>query len=144
MLVLFFFLPLSSMLVQCCAMINLLQVAFFLVYTFPAAAVTYVEDFCDIGTYGRPDYSDCVTLLYGNRQRQSRMKGIFNIDNVDHGFLLPYFPPSAGFTIEQWRHKVYLPNVWENGTSNRFTIASFPIVGRAGGPNHPADKCVRY
>ena len=116
-LVLFFFLLLSSMLVQCYAMINLLHVIFFLVYTFSAAAVTHVEDFCDFNTYGRPEYSSCVALLYGTRQRQSRTKGIFDIDNLDHGFLLPYFARPGSFTIEQWRHKVVLPKVWDNGTS---------------------------
>ena len=105
------------MLVQCYAMLNLLQVVFFLVYTTSAAAVTQLKDFCDVGTYGRPEYSACVSLLYGNRQRQSRTKGIFDIDNIDHGFLLPYFANPGSFTIDQWRHRVYLPKVWDNGTS---------------------------
>lgn len=104
------------MLVQCYAMVNLLQVVCFLLYTISEATVTHLEDFCDVTTYGRPEYSDCIKILYGNRQRTSHTKGIINIDGFDHGFLLPYFAGPGSFTIEQWRHKVLLPQVWESGT----------------------------
>ena len=135
-LVFFFFLLRSSMLVQCYAMITLVQVIFFIVYTFSAAAVTHLEDFCDFGTYGRPEYSSCVALLYGNRQRQGRTKGISDIDNVDHGFLLPYFGGPGSFTIDEWRHRIFVPRVWENGTS----IVSPSIIHLRPAEPSPADK----
>ena len=136
----FFFLLLSSMLVLCYAMLNLLQVVFFLVYTFSAAAVKHLEDFCNVDTYGRPEYSSCVFLLYGNRQRPSRNKGIFNIDTVDHGFLLPFFAGPDNFTVDQWKNRVTLPEVWDNGTST-VPRSIVSIVGRQK-TNSPADEPV--
>ena len=100
--------------VQCHAMIILLQAAFFLIFISSAAVTGDMTDWCDSANYGHPDYSSCLTLLFGNRVR--RITGIFNIDSKEHGFLLPYFSPPGSFTINQWRHRVELPRLWENGT----------------------------
>lgn len=79
-----------------------------------SAAAGLPGDYCDHAIYGQPNYSDCIALLYGTPTR--RGAGIFNIDNEEHGFLLPYFGASAQFTINQWRHKVELPEEWHNST----------------------------
>lgn len=93
---------------------NILLVAIFLTHFIPTAAIKAASgDICDISIYGKPDYSSCITLLYGSPQL--RGAGIYNIDNVEHGFLLPYFGSSGQFTINQWRHRVTLPEVWANG-----------------------------
>ncbi len=67
---------------------------------------------CDRAIYGLPQYGACHDLLYGNTALKSR--GIFYIDTIDHGFLLPYFGPRLQFTDWQWRHRVTLPQVWRN------------------------------
>ena len=95
-----------------------LSVAFFLTDVFSIAGAELSEDFCDRAAYGRPYYSECASLLYGDRSDHNR--GIFSIDNEEHGFFLPYFASGAPFTINQWRHRVELPQIWENGTSSLF------------------------
>lgn len=92
--------------------LQLLKVAFYLTYLVSAAAA----DYCDRSIYGQPLYYACVTLLYGDPRRHTT--GIYKIDGDDHGFLLPYFAGSGAFTIEQWRHRVTLPELWSNGTSS--------------------------
>lgn len=89
------------------------RVAVFLIHMFPAAAES-PGDFCERDIYGQPSYSACVALLYGGSGRRSG--GIFRIDDDDHGFLLPFFGARGRFTINQWRHRVHLPEVWHNGT----------------------------
>ena len=89
------------------------RVTVFLIRMFPAAAES-PGDFCERDIYGQPSYSGCVDLLYGDPGRRSG--GIFRIDNDEHGFLLPFFGPSGHFTVNQWRHRVHLPEVWDNGT----------------------------
>ena len=96
--------------------IHFLRVAFFLINILSTAA-GFPEEYCDRAVYGRPYYSSCIDILYGNPER--RGKGIFNIDNDEHGFFLPYFGGSGQFTINQWRHRVTLPEVWEKSTSKR-------------------------
>ena len=91
---------------------------FLLMHTFPtaaAAAAEINEDYCDRAIYGQPDYTSCMSVLYGRGAR--RGASIYNIDNDEHGFLLPYFGGDGQFTVDQWRHRVYLPMVWHNGTS---------------------------
>ena len=92
---------------------NILLVAILLIHVAPAAAGEAASgDMCDRSIYGKPDYSSCITLLYGSPTR--RGAGIYNIDNEEHGFLLPYFAGSGQFTINQWRHRINLPEVWAN------------------------------
>ncbi len=62
-----------------------------------SAAAKLYKDLCDRTTYGQPNYSSCVLLLFGNRALTN--KRIYNIDNEDHGFLLPYFSGRSHFTI---------------------------------------------
>lgn len=93
--------------------IQFIRVAFFLIHTFSAAA-ELSAGFCDRAIYGQPNYSDCVALLYGTSGQRSA--GIIHIDIYEHGFLLPYFGGSGQFTIDQWRHRVNLPEIWHNGT----------------------------
>lgn len=93
--------------------IQFVRLVFFLIHILSAAA-EQPEDFCDRATYGVPKYSSCIALLYGSPVQHGA--GIFNIDNDEHGFLLPYFGGSAQFTINQWRHRITLPRLWHNGT----------------------------
>lgn len=93
--------------------IHFVQAALLLIHIYSAVA-ELSEDFCDRATYGQPNYSTCIALLYGNPTHGGT--GIYNIDSDEHGFLLPYFGHGADFTISQWRHRVRLPEVWHNGT----------------------------
>ena len=77
--------------------IKFVRVAFFLMHISSAAAKLY-EDLCDCATYGQPNNSSCVLLLFGNRALSH--KGIYNIDNEDHGFHLPYFSGRSHFTTD--------------------------------------------
>lgn len=98
--------------------IHFLRVGFFLINILSTAA-GLPEEYCDRTVYGRPTYVSCIALLYGDPTHGAA--GIFNIDNDEHGFLLPYFGRTGQFTIDQWRHRVTLPVVWEKGTSKRPT-----------------------
>ncbi|KAF6236475.1 hypothetical protein HO173_005256 [Letharia columbiana] len=91
--------------------IHFVQAALLLIHIYSAAA-ELSEDFCDRATYGQPNHSTCIALLYGNPTH--RGAGIYNIDSDEHGFFLPYFGRSADFTINQWRHRITLPAVWHN------------------------------
>lgn len=91
--------------------VQFVRLVFFLIHILSAAA-EQPEDFCDRATYGVPKYSSCIALLYGSPVQHGA--GIFNIDNDEHGFLLPYFGGSAQFTINQWRHRITLPRLWHN------------------------------
>ncbi|CAD6573869.1 MAG: hypothetical protein ASARMPREDX12_006300 [Alectoria sarmentosa] len=94
---------------------------------FPAAAGS-PGDFCERDIYGQPSYAACVTLLYGGSGRRSG--GIFRIDDDDHGFLLPFFGVRGRFTINQWRHRVHLPEVWHNGECKiALLVQSDPMGG---------------
>lgn len=77
-----------------------------------ASAAPFEATICDRAGYGLPEYGACHDLLYGNTALKGR--GIYNIDTLDHGFLLPYFGPRLQFTEWQWRHRVTLPQVWRN------------------------------
>lgn len=92
--------------------VQCLQIAFYLIHTLSVAGEAS-KDHCDHAIYGIPKYSACVNLLYGHRHKT----GIFNIDDDQHGFFLPYFGDKAQFTVDQWRHRVTLPEVWQNRTS---------------------------
>ncbi|CAF9939404.1 hypothetical protein IMSHALPRED_001329 [Imshaugia aleurites] len=89
--------------------VQCLQIAFYLIHTLSVAGEAS-KDHCDHAIYGIPKYSACVNLLYGHRHKT----GIFNIDDDQHGFFLPYFGDKAQFTVDQWRHRVTLPEVWQN------------------------------
>lgn len=65
---------------------------------------------CDRTTYGLPEPRACDLLLFGDAAFRSG--GIFDIDSLDHGFLLPFFGHRSQFTDWQWRHRVTLPQVW--------------------------------
>ena len=95
--------------------IHFTRIAFLLIHICSAAA-TSAEDLCDSSTYGQPNYSDCIDLLYGTPG--TRSAGIFHLDAHEHGFFLPYFGTGGQFTINQWRHRVELPEVWHNSTPN--------------------------
>lgn len=73
---------------------------------------------CDRTIYGIPDYRACQELLFGTAA--ARSGGIFNIDDFEHGFLLPFFGRRSQFTDWQWRHRVTLPLVWRTRRSAFF------------------------
>lgn len=91
--------------------IHLVRLVFLLIHV-SSSAPEIPHFLCDRATYGMPKYHSCNALLYGTPVQ--RGAGIFNIDSIDHGFLLPYFGGSAQFTISQWRHRINLPEVWRN------------------------------
>lgn len=107
--------------------IHFLRTGLFLIPIFSAAAELPGAS-CDRAIYGQPIYSQCIALLYGSPTHH--VAGISNIDNDEHGFLLPYFGASGQFTINQWRHRVDLPEVWYNNECKiALLVKSVPLGG---------------
>lgn len=90
--------------------LGFLTAAFHTFFIVPSAAGS--EPYCNRTFYGVPNYLACNTLLFG--KGPSHSGGIASLDNVDHGFLLPYFGRKSQFTDWQWRHRVLLPEVWRS------------------------------
>ena len=108
-----------------CPSTTFLRLAISLIHVIPAAGESS-NDLCDTSIYGKPDYTSCITLLYGSPMH--RGDGIFNIDDEEHGFLLPYFAGQGSFTINQWRHRITLPEIWANGIYHSHPIRTTSLV----------------
>ena len=74
------------------------------------------EAFCSGLQYGYPSYQACDELLLDNLVTHTR--GIEGQDRKDHAFVPPGTGPRPiGVTMNQWRNKVVLPEIWESCVS---------------------------